>query len=102
MSGELRTCKRCGNSYIWSYEDQRDYRVKDYVPPLHCKECRDIRRQERREREGRQVSRSRTPVQPPRQQPLPSSTSNIPIAVPYILIGAGIVFLLLTLFLFLQ
>lgn len=47
MGDEHRRCVRCGNSFIWSYGEQRFYAEHRLSPPLHCPNCRPQRRRER-------------------------------------------------------
>ena len=36
MGGEILRCVKCGNSFIWSYGEQRFYAERGLVPPRHC------------------------------------------------------------------
>lgn len=47
MSGTTIECVECGRRFIWSYEQQRDFRARGWDPPKRCPACRSQRRYER-------------------------------------------------------
>ncbi len=44
MSDETIICEDCGRSFIWSSEDQRYYRERNFARPKRCKSCRERRK----------------------------------------------------------
>ena len=44
MSDTIRECIECGRKFVWSYDQQRDYRARGWDPPKHCPDCRARRR----------------------------------------------------------
>lgn len=34
------TCKKCGNTFVWTASEQKFYREKGFFKPSMCKECR--------------------------------------------------------------
>lgn len=39
------TCKDCGQSFVWSVDEQEFYKQKNFSAPLRCKDCRVKARQ---------------------------------------------------------
>lgn len=48
MSDTIRECEDCHREFVWSYDQQRDFRARGWDPPKHCPACRSRRRNERR------------------------------------------------------
>lgn len=34
------TCKDCGQSFVWTADEQEFYKQKNFSAPLRCKDCR--------------------------------------------------------------
>jgi hypothetical protein len=47
MSGELIECTDCGRRFLWSYDQQRDYKAREFDQPKRCPDCASQRRRER-------------------------------------------------------
>ena len=45
--GTIRVCKDCGVQYLFESGEQRFYDRLWYQPPVRCRQCRDIRKQQR-------------------------------------------------------
>ena len=60
MVTEDRTlaCVECGESFVFSLDDQRYHQEKDYSDPKRCPSCRQARRTYRNQGEGGGVDRS--------------------------------------------
>lgn len=62
--GKRMTCESCDNTFIWSKKDQAFYATNDFVPPRHCRTCREKRKKSRernKRRETRKPRRSNKP-----------------------------------------
>ena len=44
MSGTIIECTECGRKFVWSYDQQRDFRARGWDAPKRCPECRSRRR----------------------------------------------------------
>ena len=40
------TCSQCGKGFMFTEDEQEFYKTKGYTPPLRCKRCRTIKRQQ--------------------------------------------------------
>lgn len=40
-------CQDCGNSFVWTENDQQFYKEKGYTQPKRCKPCREKKKRER-------------------------------------------------------
>ncbi len=40
------TCSQCGKQFVFSEDEQAFYKAKGYTPPLRCKPCRSIKKQQ--------------------------------------------------------
>jgi DNA-directed RNA polymerase subunit RPC12/RpoP len=47
MSGTIIECIECGRKFVWSYDQQRDFRARGWDAPKRCPDCRSRRRYER-------------------------------------------------------
>ena len=62
MSGDTITCVDCGQSFLWSFGEQRFYKEHNLDPPKRCSDCRAHNRVER-------DSGMRSVVGPPSEPP---------------------------------
>ena len=42
MNYQTIKCKNCGNSFVWSSEEQELYKMRGLVAPEYCAICRGI------------------------------------------------------------
>jgi len=42
------TCATCGKAFLWSAAEQEFYREHDFSEPRHCHDCREKRKQAKR------------------------------------------------------
>jgi len=42
MTYKTIKCKNCGNSFVWSQEEQELYKQRELPPPEYCAICRGI------------------------------------------------------------
>lgn len=70
MSDETIICDDCGRSFIWSSEDQRYYRERNFARPKRCKSCRERRKAGSRQgMQGGSPPPSAASPSPARKQP---------------------------------
>lgn len=43
-------CRDCGEEFVWTVGEQEFYAQKEFVPPVRCKKCRQLKKQRRDKR----------------------------------------------------
>lgn len=77
MSDETIICADCGRSFIWSLEEQRFYRERNFERPKRCKACRERRKTGSRQgMQGGSPPPSAVSSSPSRKQPQPKRSSR--------------------------
>lgn len=62
------TCKDCKSTFVFTEGEQEFFATKQFTPPVRCKPCRDIRKQQKNQNGGgggRRDDAPRTAFQPP-------------------------------------
>ncbi len=49
------TCADCGRDFSFSERDQEFYREKGFEPPKRCKDCRDAKKAQRGDADGKGI-----------------------------------------------
>ena len=82
MSGTIIECIECGRKFVWSYEQQRDFRARGWDAPKRCPDCRSGRRYERQSGMRGLVGPSSTPpasLERTQTRPAPSAEQAAPV-----------------------
>jgi len=80
----LLQCSDCGDSFLFTVQEQRFFREHDFAEPRRCRHCRDQRRSQHREEEEGGVYHApevRVPTPPPRprsERPVSSARTAPP------------------------
>lgn len=53
------SCVDCEKDFVWSSGEQEYYRIKDFMPPKRCRECRETRKKELEESRSREIVQTR-------------------------------------------